>query len=1064
MSQGRRSNRFENIIIAFLVIVFVILVILGRFTEYPFIFYPTALFPIFVASYRPKKAYELLITLVLGLIVLSLFIQKKSLNINDFIALSAYIILSFVSIGVIRNQFIVKEQIEDDYASMFDHIPLGVVVLETIGGGNNFRFVGINKATEKYREVDKNAIIGKTFTEVFEGYQIGESLEWFKKVYETGEFQDIPPLKIRDSDPVIWIKSYAYKLKSGNIVVLFSDVTEWQKTNSELQDKRQFYETLFNNNLSVMLIVDPDSGSIMDVNNAAAEFYGYDRETLLTLNIADLSVLPKPKVLSEIRKALKHPEDFAQYTHKLASGEIREVEMYSGPIHRQGRDLLFSLIHDISNRKKAESDLLEARERYKQLAENIPDIVFTLDKNLRCIYWNKACEQLTHRKASEAIGKPVTEIYPFKNKVNILNLTDELTTNPKSSTYIETMTIDNENLSFEISVFPTGKGFLFLIRDMTDKIKLTSELLEVNRYLEAIGKCNEAIVYASDERELLNEVCRSLIEYGMYRFIWIGLYEAKAATPFRIVAEAGRKQSNLHRQSPVTIDIRNPYCIVNQVIAQKIPLQFKINESFYDKGFHCGLDLSVNAKSAICIPLLFQNELIGIITLYSVKEDSFLEEESRYLTDLSGNIAHAIVGFRARESKRIAEAELFVRLLYEEGLAKFSQALLSEEPDAIVKSLYNLLEVSKAGRVYIFENFSDDEGKLCMKYIYEVVSAGVKPALGTPGFERVPYELFPRWEKKLSQGNSISGVIAEFPDSERQYLEPQGIQSVLMLPVFIGLNWFGYIGFDDTREPRIWSDNDIRLLRTASEIIGLYLGRKKSEQKIREYQTQLRNLASELSIAEERERKQLATQLHDTIVQNLAISKINMGMLKSEISDEDTQSKLERIVTLIDLSIKQSRNLMNELSPPMLFDLGIAEAIEGLIDDLYTRFGLEAVLECPHKFLKLPQNMTILLYQSVRELLMNVIKHAGNKSATVKINRVPEGLDVRVADTGKGFDPARALTAPGIDKGFGLFSVKERLSYIDGDLQVDSVPDKGTTIRLFIPVTDEQIEEPGGNA
>jgi signal transduction histidine kinase len=350
-----------------------------------------------------------------------------------------------------------------------------------------------------------------------------------------------------------------------------------------------------------------------------------------------------------------------------------------------------------------------------------------------------------------------------------------------------------------------------------------------------------------------------------------------------------------------------------------------------------------------------------------------------------------------------------------------------------------------------------------MRYVYEVLSPGVTPAIEIPGFDHVPYMLF-RAGKGAFAGQFHLGFRQGLPEDERLYLEPQGLKSVLMLPVFIGQNWYGYIGFDDTRESRPWSDNDIRLLKTASEIIGLYLGRKRSEQKIREYQTQLRNLASELSIAEERERKQLATQLHDTIVQNLAISKINMGMLKSEMNDTEVQTKIEKIISLVDLSIKQSRNLMNELSPPMLFDLGIAEAIEGLIDDLNTRFGLEAALECRYKFLKLPQNMTILLYQSIRELLMNVIKHSGDKTAIIVIKRVPEGLDVRVTDKGKGFDPSKALTAPGIDKGFGLFSVKERLSYIDGNLQVDSIPDKGTTIRLFIPVTDEQIEESGGEA
>ncbi|MBN1294880.1 MAG: GAF domain-containing protein [Candidatus Latescibacteria bacterium] len=175
--------------------------------------------------------------------------------------------------------------------------------------------------------------------------------------------------------------------------------------------------------------------------------------------------------------------------------------------------------------------------------------------------------------------------------------------------------------------------------------------------------------------------------------------------------------------------------------------------------------------------------------------------------------------------------ELETRLRYEEALSSCSKALLTaaDTEKAIPAALSELLKASKVSRVYIFENFYDPEDGLCCRQIFETCAPGIKAEIDNPELKHIPYTLISRWRESLSLGNSIEGEVATFPRSERDILEPQGILSILVLPIFTGEKWYGFIGFDDTKNTHIWQYEDIRLLQTSAEMIGSYIERMKIE-------------------------------------------------------------------------------------------------------------------------------------------------------------------------------------------------------------------------------------------
>ena len=196
--------------------------------------------------------------------------------------------------------------------------------------------------------------------------------------------------------------------------------------------------------------------------------------------------------------------------------------------------------------------------------------------------------------------------------------------------------------------------------------------------------------------------------------------------------------------------------------------------------------------------------------------------------------------------KRI-ERDLETRLRYESALAECSQELLqgSDEPGvAIPNAIRHLLDATGTGRVYIFENFQHERDGLCCRQTYEVCAQGVPSESDNEVLRHTSYEEWiPRWADLLSDGMPVMGSVADFPESERRVLEPQGIVSILVLPLAVGGKWHGFLGLDDTSSRRQWSDNDLKLLRTAAHMLSAYLERVDTEDRLRDGERKFREFA-----------------------------------------------------------------------------------------------------------------------------------------------------------------------------------------------------------------------------
>jgi signal transduction histidine kinase len=243
------------------------------------------------------------------------------------------------------------------------------------------------------------------------------------------------------------------------------------------------------------------------------------------------------------------------------------------------------------------------------------------------------------------------------------------------------------------------------------------------------------------------------------------------------------------------------------------------------------------------------------------------------------------------------------------------------------------------------------------------------------------------------------------------------------------------------------------LSRTVEALQGEVQARMGAERRILADQQQLRALTGQLLDAEDKERREIATALHDSVVQILAFLKMELGELQRSRLPEDALQALGRIREQVNEAITRTRTLTFEISPPELYTLGLESAIE----ELAQRFARERHLECrvhdSQEAKPLSEQVKTLLYRSVRELLINAAKHAQAKAVDITLCRADACIQVVVEDDGVGFDAGHLVDgSPHKTAGFGLFSIRERLTHMGGKLYIRSGNGRGTRVTLLAPL------------
>jgi two-component system CheB/CheR fusion protein len=232
--------------------------------------------------------------------------------------------------------------------------------------------------------------------------------------------------------------------------------------------------------------------------------------------------------------------------------------------------------------------------------------------------------------------------------------------------------------------------------------------------------------------------------------------------------------------------------------------------------------------------------------------------------------------------------------------------------------------------------------------------------------------------------------------------------------------------------------------------------RRQAERSILEYQEKLQRMAFDATVAEEHERRRIAGDLHDRIGQALAAAQLKLRSA-NERTQGEARDAIQQALDLVAQTIADTRTLMFDLSPPVLYDLGFREALSWLAEEVEGRHGVHVEITEHSPRALLDETTAAILFRSVRELLMNVIKHSEVRQAHISLLVDLDRYEIEVRDSGCGFDLDAATRPSG--SGFGLFSIREQMSRLGGTFQIAAAPSKGTCVTLRVPIAAARAPE-----
>ncbi len=314
-----------------------------------------------------------------------------------------------------------------------------------------------------------------------------------------GEFHN----KKKNGEP-FWESTVISPIKNeqGTIthfVAVKEDITERKRMEEKLRESEARYKSLFENNHAVMLLIDPATRQIVDANPAACSYYGYSRAEFTALKITEVNTLSAEQVSEEMRRAQSQERNHFFFRHRLASGEIRDVEVYSGPIEIGGKKLLYSIVHDVVEKKQAERELAETNAQLRATLDALPDLLFEVDRAGRIHKYHAAQPNNLRLPPEEFLGRKVDEILPPEAAHTIRGALERAAQEGYASGAVYALPIQNQNLWFELSIAPKktppgeSERFILLARNVTDRKRYQDALKQVNKNLIAHVREIEAL-------------------------------------------------------------------------------------------------------------------------------------------------------------------------------------------------------------------------------------------------------------------------------------------------------------------------------------------------------------------------------------------------------------------------------------------------------------------------------------------------------------------------------------------------------------------------------------------
>jgi len=825
---------------------------------------------------------------------------------------------------------------------------------------------------------------------------------------------------------------------------------EHKKTTEALRDSEEKYRAIFEQAADSVVLIDTETGALTEFNTGAHETLGYTCEEFRKLKITDFEVIESTKqVRKHIEKIVEEGADTFETKHRTKSGEIRDILVSSKAISIGGRDFILGIWRDITERKNMEAQQLfsgKILERINQKGERLG----IMNDVLRLVKQFTGFEAVGIR-LRETDDFPYFAVNGFSDEFvkaeNYLCARDESgkkVYDSRGNTVLECMCGNVLSGRTDPDLFFFTEGGSFWTNSTTALLASTSEQERQGR---TRNRCNKAgyesvaLIPLRSSDQIVGLLQLNDTRWGQFTPEMISFFEGIGDS---IGIALARIKAEEEAKNLAKFPSENPFPVLR--IAEDGTILYSNDAGLTLLG-KWERQVGESAPRDWC-------QLIGDVLDSNRSKTIEVKYGKRIISFVFAPVAKAgYVNIYGRDVTKQKKAEKALQKARDELEKKVRQrtaelsrtvGMLQEEirertltQQALQQSEARLRDAQRIAHIGNWDRDIVNNQLWWSDEIYRIF--GLEPQEFDATYEAFLSHVHPDDREFVKQAANEALYEHKPYSIDHRIVRPDGAERIVHEHAEVIQNA---------------DNNPVRMRGTVQDVTA----QKQAEEKILDGQRQLRSLTAELLLSEERERRKIARDLHDSVGQILAFSDRELGTLQKS-APQKLMKFVEEIRHHIKQAVKQTRTLTFDLSPPALYDLGLEAAVEELAE----QFSKETKIECrfdscdQHK--PIADHIKILLYRSIRELLTNAAKHSTAKLVRITSSRVNNDIQITVEDDGTGFDISKLEPKAGNSKGFGLFSIRERLTHMGGQLDIQSGNGNGTKITLLVPLRPKQIKK-----
>ena len=711
---------------------------------------------------------------------------------------------------------------------------------------------------------------------------------------------------------------------------------------------------------------------------------------------------------------------------------------------------------EIAERVRAEEALRESEKRYRLLAENVTDLIWTTDMNLQFTYITPSVARMLGYSVEEALAKTLEEVLtPASFEVAVNAFAEEMAVEDleqkelsRSRTLeLETYCKDSSTLWTEIKATglrdPDGRpvGILGVTRDITERKQAEEALRRRAEEMVALVEMNRAITEDIDLKETLDRILSNAQKIIPVSDCSVTLVDESSED---LVVEASTNGEIGLRISPAAPSAVGWVVKTKQILAEE---DVSSNPIFSQQ-----LVQRYGFKSGLAVPIIYKDKVIGTLSFGNRHvRRAFSDSEKMMAQAFANQAAIAIENARLYEGIQQKAEELGLLL---DTVTTVSSTL---ELDRVLRTLADKMTTSVRATFCRIALLDEMNQTLTIRAAFAVHGLDWDPGLGRQyAVADAP------WHRQAIETSEVIVLRQDDPsqaasETECRMALREGVQSALLIPLVIRDRVLGVVSLGEMRtwERLPFTADRVRLCQAMANQTAVAVRNAQLLDAVAKHRRDLQELSTQLINAQEAERRRISRELHDEMGQALTMMRISLVKIEEELPPQVTATLKKRLgeaSSLAEQTLERVRELSLDLRPTMLDDFGLVSALRWYLDRYAKRLNIEVAFEAIDLEDRLPAEMETALYRVVQEALTNVARHAQANKVHLRVERKEASVAALIEDDGRGFEVEKIVDSQAPERGIGLLGIRERVTTLGGNFDIQSAPGEGTRLTVEIPV------------